>query len=219
MSGRRKVFVLAILSSIVASAVMVAPASAEEEEFTAAEYPATVTGTGPQEFVFGVHKVKCGFALLLGVLKSNSKSKTQTGQAFAECKATVLGKELPAQVAMNGCDWIYPDASQPKKDLFCPDKKEVVIVVYESKEAEEAEEATCTYHLEGQEELSTVEFQNTTESSPEDVLAIDELSGIVYTTTGSVLICGSSGSSGEFNAETTSVATNEEEEEIAYMVG
>lgn len=208
--------------SILAVCAVTATAAQAEGEFTASQYPATIEGQGAggKAYVlqFGTHIVNCPNITFKNTVKSNSKSATQapTFTVLKNCSWVFLGLKQPAEVTMNGCDWVFPDAAKNSKDLKCKEKP-VEIHGYESMKAQEESKTLCTYDI-AEQSNGTVSFENKA-GPPQDILVKENITSIVYTATGSKLVCGSSGSNGEFIGETTLTAKNEAGESINYMIG
>lgn len=121
---------------------------------------------------------------------------------------------------MNNCDFHAKNAAMKNnKSVKCKNaNEEVELAVFESVQAEKEGKSLCIFGIAPQSELGTVEYENVA-GSPEDVVAKENLTGISYLFKGAKLLCGSSGSSGEFHGETTFTAKNEKGEAIGFMVG
>jgi len=212
--------------AFVASLVLVgtaASAARAANEFTASQYPATIEGTQVKgknvEIDFPAVKVTCAKATFKGLIAASTGEWTQELWAALDCTAVINGVKMAVDIKMNGCDWQAKNVMLKKeKTLKCEAGKDVQIMVWESEAAKKEGKTLCNFHLAAQSELAAVEYENVA-GSPEDVLAKENLTGIKYTTTGSAIVCGSSGSSAEFVAESTLTAKNGKGEAIGFMVG
>jgi hypothetical protein len=102
MSFRLKTVGLALFAVLAMSAVVASAAQAGE--FTASEYPATITGTQTvkHEFKFQTGEVICAKATFDGTLEAASETLTITAE-YKECATPGVGG---VTVKMNSCDYL-----------------------------------------------------------------------------------------------------------------
>ena len=122
---------LALVAVFAMSAM--AASAAQAAEFTAAEYPATITatpdGTGKQVFTSGPlgGKVRCntvsGTSTLAG---ASTEMLAEEIEYTGECKALGL---LPATIHMNGCKYRFTVSGSVH--IECPTGASITVVIYQ----------------------------------------------------------------------------------------
>jgi hypothetical protein len=103
MYTKLKTVGLALIAALAISAV--AASAAQAGEFTASEYPATITGTqtSKHEFKFNTGTVNCAKATFDGTLAAASETLTITAE-YKECATAGGGGAV--NVKMNSCDYL-----------------------------------------------------------------------------------------------------------------
>lgn len=154
MISRFKMGGLALLA--LAAVSVVAASAAQAGEFTASEYPATVTGsqTSKHEFKFNTGTVVCAKATFDGTLEKESETLTVTAE-YKEC-ATPKGG---VNVKMNSCDFLLHAGETIEMERV--DGSLDVQCNVEGDEIEFVEPATgCVVKVPAQNSLNTLVFTN-----------------------------------------------------------
>jgi hypothetical protein len=207
MVSKLKVGGLVFMALLATSAV--AASAAQAGEFTASEYPATITGTQvtKHEFKFNAGTVVCGKTTLHSTQEAAAKALTVTAE-YTEC-ATPGGSEVT--VAMKGCDYDFVAGEtlmQERVDGFL-----------DVKCAESGDEITfeepangCVVKIPPQKGLSTLVYTNHKVAKDFDVdISVAELE---YTQNANC-----AGGAGKFvNGTYTGSSTMKADEEIGTMV-
>lgn len=154
MSSKFKIGGLVLMAAIAMSAVMATAAQAGE--FTAEEYPVTVTGTqtAKHEFKFQTGTVACAKATFDGTLEEASETLTVSAD-YKECKTPNGG----VSVKMNSCDFLLHAGETLENDRV--DGSLDVQCDVEGDEIEFHEPANgCTIKIPAQEGLGTIVYTN-----------------------------------------------------------
>ncbi len=145
------------LTAVVASA-------AQASSFTAAEYPAKVTGeqlaAGPNKLTLGSSSVTCSTGNYAGTL-AGASSTLEVSLDYTGCKTSF---ETEATVDNNGCTYLFHSGASTGTDKFaatadlkCPAGQELTVTL-----------GLCTVHIAPQNGLTGVTLTNNT-GSPGDV--------------------------------------------------
>lgn len=166
--------VIAAMAVVALSAAMASSAQAQGE-FTAASYPATLTGTQQEQVILtwedGIQKT-CKQMLFHSSISAASSTLTASA-VYAEC--TVFGF-IAGTIEMNGCQYQFhvtapvegeADTYAGAADLICPIGKKVV-----------AKSATCEIHVPEQLGMKEVKFIDNTAAG--DVTIQLNVTGIKY---------------------------------------
>jgi hypothetical protein len=172
MSRQIRALGLALLAVFTTAAVTASAAQAGE--FTAGEYPATITGSSAaasHEFITQLGVMKCG-PTFDGKLEAAAATLTVVPNYGTSCK---LGEKL-VHVTNNGCDFrwhaggtLEADVVNGSMDIVCPDNKI---------DFEITSEPICHLTVPAQNELGTLFYTNNT--AAEDVTLHFALEGISY---------------------------------------
>lgn len=224
MTRNLKAFGLTLVAVFAMSAVAASAAQAEETEqqglFTAAEYPATLTGTEPVQNEFHIPKLgslTCPGSTFSGTLAAASSTAKITPSYPTECHTKVGVLKFPTHVTLNGCYYTFhvgitkpggtKDQYTGSVDLKCPEEKDVIIHVYENKTKTEKNESTCTYTIKPKDNLTSVTYETTTAASPEDI----DVTGTVkvpYSESTGHTVCGPTEGEAEYTVNVTLKADN-----------
>jgi hypothetical protein len=217
---------LALVAMLAMSAVVASAGQAAN--FTAAEYPATLTGEqiASEKHVFtvaGGRKVTCEGATFSGTLTSPSSTQTIT-PAYSACHANILGAILPATVTFNDCDYLFHVTAGATHDwtgtadLVCP-TKDVEIHVYKESATHIDANEVCHYTITGQTGLSKIEYKVTT-GMPNDLDVKANVTGIAYHKTfGTLATCGAASGTSTYVGNTTVKAFNGAGGQISGDIG
>jgi hypothetical protein len=154
MLSRFRIGGLVLLAAIATSAMTASAAQAGE--FTATEYPATITGsqTSKHDFKFQTGTVSCAKATFEGTLEEASETLTVDAE-YKECKTPNGG----VTVKMNSCDFLLHAGETLEKDRV--DGSLDVQCDIEGDEIEFHEPANgCTIKIPAQEGLGTIVYTN-----------------------------------------------------------
>ncbi len=168
--------------AVLAMSAMVASA-AQASKFTAAEYPATITGeqeggSTANRLTVGGAFVTCAQGNYHGTL-SEASSTLSVSLDYTECE-TSFGTS--ATVDNNGCGYTFhsgagaEDTWAGTADLVCPAGQELTVTL-----------GLCTVHVAPQANLGGITFTNKTEASPKDVTVEAETPVVVNVT--NVFLC------------------------------
>jgi uncharacterized protein YaiE (UPF0345 family) len=144
----------------------VAAQAAQAGEFTAEQYPATVTGNqiSKHTFKFEAGTVECTVAKFHGTLEAAAETLT-VGASYEQCATPNGGAAVG--VNMNGCDYefnagatVEADKVEGTLDIVCPEGKEI-----ELKEAANG----CTVKIPSQNGLSKLIYTDHTMARDFDV--------------------------------------------------
>lgn len=195
----QKVKAIGLLLVVLAMSAMTTSV-ASADEFTAEQYPVTLTGS------------KDGEADVVAVTAGSAacKSTTYVGTAiqatttvtisptYNEC--TAFG--FPATVDMNGCQYLFhingASSTEGSADLTCPAGKEVTVT------SMSAGTIKCTLHFPTQSSVGTIKFSNIGAGPTREVTLQFNLTSIKYTHTkgtGLGSCTGGSATNGTLNAK------------------
>lgn len=196
---------LKVLGTVVAAmlALSVVASAAQANQFTAAAYPATISGnqTEAHKFVIGGNRtVTCSTAKFAGSAIAATKELT-IKPTYEGCAITVLGNTFDATITMNECDYLFTEPAGGKVDLTCPAGKTVVIDVYSGTGvAHTAENQICTYTIAAQNNLGS----NTYANNGNNVDVTTAVTGVaVSRTTGTLAACGAASQTATYNGKTS----------------
>ena len=165
---------LAVLA-VLAIGATVAPA-AQAGEFTAAEYPATITGlqVGPHELTTELGVMECG-AKFDGELAAGSEDLTITPTYGTSCQ--IAGLEV--HVSLNGCDYRFHagntlamDEVEGSWDVICPEGNKI--------DFEITSMVVCHLAIPEQLGLGEVTYTDRTMAMPKDVNVDFNVEGLAY---------------------------------------
>lgn len=182
--------------------------AAQANQFTAAAYPANVTGSPrtTQQLVIGGNRgLTCLKSSFSGSMSAATKELTLV-PIYEECEIHVLGNTFGATVAMEGCDFLLTEPAGGKVDLQCPAGKSVVIRIYNNLEGDhEPETEVCRYTISAQTNLGSVTYTN----SGSTTFAFANLTGIAVSRTfGTLAACGAASQTATYTGEITLSATS-----------
>lgn len=173
---------VAVLLAVAALGAVTASGAQAQGELTAAEYPATLTGTPHLHalLAWGGLSQTCGQLLLDGNVEAASTTFA-TSALFTEC--AMLG--MPVTVEMNGCQYGFSitkpveeteDTYASTVELICPAGKKVVV-----------KWSTCEIQVPPQVGLKEAKFINNT--AADDITLQIAAAGIKYEKTKDGLAC------------------------------
>jgi len=224
MTHKLKTLALAAVA-VLATAAMAAPAHGLE--LTAAEYPATLDGTGvagePTNLNLGGREFICQKTGLSGTLEKAS-STVLIGREYSECSAKLLGITYLVTITPNGCAFQLHIHTKQSGDLFkasvdivCEGSAGIEIYVYTNQAEDDAGKSSCAYELPPQNGLETVELNNMTANG--DITITPRVEKIAYKVlSGKLLLCGANGNNGIYTGSTTVTGTNKEGTQIGLEV-
>ncbi|MEZ5076020.1 MAG: hypothetical protein R2725_01095 [Solirubrobacterales bacterium] len=172
MDGKVKaaMAVPAVLAALLLGAV--APAVADATEFTAAEYPATITGTGGSEvFTAEGGTVSCESIGYHGDLNEASE-ELSLAPSYADCKAFSF---VGSTVSPEECEYLlHLEGEAITADIACPEGQAIKIAA-----------GTCSVEIKPQTGLSSITVAN----GESDLQLTPEIEGIAYTVTNDGFLC------------------------------
>jgi hypothetical protein len=191
------------------------------QRFTAAQYPATLSGNQSVQHAFsiGTREIECSEAKFPATLTEASAS-VAIAPEYSGCR---FEPSLLTTVSMNGCTYTltapFPGSTAGSTRLACPAGQKVEYHVYENEAKKLAEENLCLYTVGPQTPGGTTTIENLGSGAAADLRIKYAETGIVYTAEGPKLRCGSSGSNGEYTGASTEKAKNAKGEQIELMIG
>jgi len=222
MTRKLKALGLALVA-VCAVAVMAAPA-ANGLELTAAEYPATLDGSGiagkQTNFNLGGREFICQQTGLSGTLEKAS-STVLINREYSGCTAKLLGITYLVTITTNGCAFELHIHTKQSGDLFksrvdivCEGSAGIEIYAYTNQAEDNAGKPSCVYELTPQQlGLEFVQLENNTMTGQITVAA--NVEKIAYKVlSGKPLLCGASGNNGIYTGSTTVTGTNKEKTPI-----
>lgn len=178
-----------VLMAVMALGAVVASAAQAESQFTATEYPATITGHQEGEvnrLVVGGITVECEVATFHGTLAGASSSLTVTPD-YTGCE-TSLGTEATIDTA--GCDYLFHagaavegsnhDSYEGSVDVSCETGKEIRVTA-----------GFCNVDVAAQSINSGITYTNLTNAEPTEDVTVDVNSTVAVKGT-NVFLCPSS---------------------------
>ena len=202
----RKLKVLGIALAAVFAMSVVATSAASATNFTAAAYPAVVSGTQTTTNIFTENgrEFKCTTATFSGELTAASETFTVI-KTTASCSATVLGNVLPMTVTMNGCHTLYHVVSpgQTTIDYICPFGQKVETHIYQNATKHAEGVSLCTITINAQTGLSQLGTAAGTFEGKKDVTGSYNVKKIKYTVDGPAITCGASGEAATYTGSVT----------------
>jgi hypothetical protein len=193
MTGNLKILGVAIAMVLVMSTGTTAMSQAAE--FTAGEYPATVTGEQVEGvhkehgFVWTIHEFRCKTAHFIGGL-SKSSGTISLAPTFGGC-----GTGNPVTIKSNGCEFVLhvlgggEDTHEGSFDIVCPAGKVIEFLIYSNSSLHTAGFSSCVVTVFPKTGIGTVQVVNNTEASPDDIRLVTTLKELKYETHGFSL-CG-----------------------------
>ncbi len=176
MSRKLKSLGLAVLAVFAIGGL--SAAAAQAGQFTAAQYPATVTGiqVGPHELTTELGLMECG-AKFDGELAAASENLTLVPVYGTSCE---IGG-LPVHVTTNGCDYLFHagntlgmDEVEGSWDIKCPEGNKIDF------EITGMMMMVCHLAIPEQLGLGEVTYTDKTMAMPKDVDADFNVEGLVY---------------------------------------
>ncbi len=208
MSRHPRIFFKA-LASLFALGALTASAAQARESFIAGAYPATLTGAPLtiHEWAIGEkYAVQCGEPSFSATLAAKSTELTVT-PTYADCIGVINGGELPAEVALNGCDYLFTTdpggAKNGPMHIKCPTGQQIELHVYTD---ETKAKILCTYDIKPQ-ERGKMEYENVA-GPPEELKANANVTNLEVTRTGSLLDCGPAATTATYSGNTKFSAIN-----------
>jgi hypothetical protein len=189
--------------------------------FTAAQYPATLSGNQSVQhsFSIGTKEIECSEAKFPATLTEASNS-VAIAPEYSGCR---FEPSLITTVSMNGCTYTLTapiiGSSAGSTKLVCPSGQKVEYHVYENEAKRLAEENLCLYTVGAQTPGGSTTIENLGSGATADLRIKYAETGLVYTAEGPKLRCGSSGSNGEYTGASTEKAKNGKGEQIELMIG
>lgn len=191
INARVAIGVPAVLAALLLGAI--APALSGAAEFTAAEYPATATGSGRSEvFATEAGDVTCETVGYHGELAEASPTLS-LAPSYADCEA--FGFAI-AEVDPEGCEYLLHLGEEEGEgqfaasaDLVCPEGQSVKIDAF-----------SCSLEVKSQSGLTTVLVAN----GEADLELTPEIEGIEYVVTNDGFLCPFSGTGTKEDAELSS---------------
>lgn len=173
-----KVLGVALLAMFSLSAMLASAASADDQ-VTAEEYPATLTGSrhsGTDTLVTTAGNISCTTANYHGTLAKASTTVTVT-PSYSGC--TAFG--FPAVIDMNGCDYelhmTAGEGTEAGATVLCPAGQEITVT------AISAGTTKCTVHVKPQTVGGDVKITNTGSGSTRELTLHLNFTNIHYTHT------------------------------------
>jgi hypothetical protein len=211
MSRKLQVLALAMLSVLAMGATA---ASAQAGEFTAAEYPATVTGLQvvPHELTTELGVMECG-AKFHGELSEASEELTLTPGYGTSCQ--IAG--LQVHVNTNGCDYRFHagntlgmDEVEGSWDVICPEGNKIDFEIT-------GVMAVCHLVIPEQLGLGEVTYTDKTMAMPKDVNVHLNVEGLAYETGNNCPVVGAF-ENGSYSGTSTLRADDEGGMPIPFVV-
>ncbi|HET7444597.1 MAG TPA: hypothetical protein VFJ57_08065 [Solirubrobacterales bacterium] len=205
------------------------PATPQSGKFTAAKYPATLTGTTPtgeyHTFEFeGGRKVTCLQPTFAGEMKEASSVVTLT-PTYGTCHGLTAETKRDATVTMNECSYVaavetgIADFYSGPTKLTCPVGKSPEIHIYLAGATHSPAFEICRYTM-GL-EIGTLDYENLTAASPATKITATWTAGAwSYTRSlGSEGNCGKASGTAKYTGRATLSAKNEKAEAVGLDIG
>jgi hypothetical protein len=174
---------------------------------------ATQVEAEPVKLKLGALTVTCATVTASATLATESTTATFAPK-LEKCKVVILGITFPTEVKMGSCHYVLhakeeveEDLSTASADLTCEGKEEKILITIKNPAGTKT---TCLIHVPPQSGLSTVEIENLTEASPEDIKLKNKVESIVAQVTKGeepCLIAAGTYENGALTGSTTVTAT------------
>lgn len=148
---------------VVVLVLAVGASAARSEQFTAASYPATITGSQTEQHklvIGGNRSVSCSTAKMSASLTGPSK-ELFGNLTYVGCVVTILGNSFDITRTMEGCTQTLkePTGKTSLADITCPEGKAAVTHVYSGTGVEHTEaNEICRYIMPSQENLAHLTY-------------------------------------------------------------
>jgi hypothetical protein len=212
---------VALVAMAALGAVIASGASAQ---FTAAEYPASLTGNqigGGHSFETAAGTLTCTTAHFTGTLSGKSPEVTIEPE-YTGCAVTsgpLTG--APVTVTMNGCDYLFTQSGTVTSDtaedivhLICPGSNKIQIHVYTNATKHAEGVSLCSYTV-GPQTIGNIHYENHT---PNVITVEARASNVAITRDGSIL-CGAASQTAVYRGNTEVTAKNGAGEPINGDIG
>jgi hypothetical protein len=223
MIRNAKAMGLALVAMLAIGAMSASAASAEVGEFTAEEYPASMTAVqieGGHSFTTAAGTLTCENAHFEGTLPAAQNDLNVTPE-YTGCEVeTGPLAGAPVTVTNNGCTYTFTvtttvieDTAEGLVHLICGSTP-MQVHIYANHTKHTNGEILCTYTI-GSQTINNIHYENHT---PEVVTVEARGSTVAIQRDGSIL-CGAANQNATYNGNTETTATNEEGEAIGGHVG
>lgn len=212
---------LALVATLVLSALGTSAARATQVYFTAEKYPADLHAGPTNSHLFtaeGGRQITCDTATLTGTLWEWSNELT-IGANYSGCHAKILGVFFPVTYTKGGCFFkftVVTSTTEGTVDIACPTGGGMEFHVYEPGKPHLDVYEVCRYTVLSQENLSEVDFQQV--GSELEITAT--LGSVTYTRLkGLTVTCGPENGKGSFIGSSLFAAEDEENKKVKVDIG